>query len=285
MRRPLLPSLALAVLACQPRAATDVPEGSAEPTAADQPAVFAEVESLPRDEAEAEAQTKHVAPGLRDPGVELDWQVVDASLSDMIPGPRKRIDYDAAHPYFGAAEPIVTALVFVDYQCPFCAGADAQLRELVAAYPDEVRVVVRMMPLSSHPHALDASMAALAALEQGQFEAMHELLFQNHDALERADLERYALSLGLDLDRFRADLDEPALRERIAADRALAEAAGVMGVPTIYVNGRELMDLSTADALVHEERALADAMVEAGAPRREIWARIMAASQDLSEAP
>lgn len=271
-------SLSLVALGCQPKGPTDAPRTSADRSEAeplaDTPAVFAEVETLPRDETTAGTTSKPNGPG-----VELDWQAVDPSLSGMVNGPRKRVDYDSAHPWVGAAQPLVTAVVFVDYQCPFCANADHELAELVAAYPQDLRVVTRMMPLAMHEDARGASLAALAAHNQGQFEAMHELLFANPGALGRPELESYAIQLGLDRQRFATDLDDPALAERLTLDRSLADAVGVQGVPTIYLNGIEVIDTNTLDSMIRQELALAQAMIDAGAPRREVWARMMAASE------
>ena len=77
---------------------------------------------------------------------------------------------------------------------------------------------------------------------------MHDALFADPEHLDSEDLERRAAALGLDVEKFRADLDSEAARARVASDRAEGEKAGVNGTPTIFIDGREL-DERTAEAL------------------------------------
>jgi protein-disulfide isomerase len=94
------------------------------------------------------------------------------------------------------------------------------------------------MPLPMHPHGEIAARAAIAAGAQGKFWEMHEKLFAAGPRLEQSDLEGYALSLGLDVERLRADMVSPATKARLEADQKLANDLGVHGTPTIYVDGR-----------------------------------------------
>src|SRR5207249_8287553 len=79
----------------------------------------------------------------------------------------------------------------------------------------------------------------LASGEQGKFWEMHDLLFANQSALQRDNLLRYAEKLGLDLDRFRKDLDSDRLKQAIERDKAEGAKRGVNGTPTFFVNGKE----------------------------------------------
>ena len=81
---------------------------------------------------------------------------------------------------------------------------------------------------------------------------MHDLLLDRQDALQPKDLVRYAAELGLDADRFRADLRANLGADRIAEDVDSADLSGVSGTPTFFVNGRrhlgayDIADLSAA---------------------------------------
>ena len=97
-----------------------------------------------------------------------------------------------------------------------------------------------------HKYAFQAARAAEAAGQQGKFWEMHDMLYDNQkewsDAMEpRVQFDSYATRLGLDVQRFKADMERADLTERIRADYARGMSLGVQGTPTIYLNGRELM--------------------------------------------
>ena len=147
----------------------------------------------------------------------------------------------------GSSGPIL--LVFGDYECPYTRIAYRSIQALEA---DGVpfRFVFRHFPLVEiHPHALTAAETSEAAASQGRFWPMHDLLFHRQRALERADLERYAAELGLDVDRFRQELDAHAHLARVEADRASAVASGAQGTPTIFLEGVRYLGTTDQEAL------------------------------------
>jgi thiol-disulfide isomerase/thioredoxin len=146
-----------------------------------------------------------------------------------------RIDGAAAR---GPENAAVTIVEFSDYECPHCRRAAPILRDIEREFRDRVRLVHMHFPLSGHIHAMDASKAAVAAGRQGKFWEYHELLFANQNALERNDLERYATQLGLDMARFRADMQSRETEAAVAAERREGERLQIDGTPTIYINGR-----------------------------------------------
>lgn len=95
------------------------------------------------------------------------------------------------------------------------------------------------MPLVSiHADAMLASLASMAAMDQGKFWEYHDQLMANQKALSRADLERYAESVSLDLDAFRKALDAEAHEDVISIDVREAQQSGVRGTPTVFLNGQ-----------------------------------------------
>ncbi|GAB3095781.1 Na+/H+ antiporter NhaA [Isoptericola nanjingensis] len=137
-------------------------------------------------------------------------------------------DVDAAH----------TVVEYLDFECPFCARATGMGAELREHFGDRVRYVVRHLPLRDvHPHAYLAAVAAEAAHRQGRFWEMHDELFAHQSRLEPDDLRGYAATLGLDLERFDADLADEALHARVRADEASAAASGARGTPTFFLDG------------------------------------------------
>ena len=140
-------------------------------------------------------------------------------------------------PARGGSRAAVTVVEFSDFQCPFCSRAVQPVKELESAFGSDVRVVWKHLPLSFHPNAMPAAIAAEAARQQGKFWEMHDKLFANQQALSEAAYVQYAKELKLDLARFQATLKDPATRKRVDEDAAAAGAAGVTGTPTFVVNG------------------------------------------------
>jgi Na+/H+ antiporter NhaA len=168
------------------------------------------------------------------------------------------VDPGRDHVRGGAGTP-VTLLEYGDYECPYCGEAAIALRELLDDFEHEVRYVWRHLPLTDvHPSAQLAAEAAEAAHTQGAFWPMHDRLLANQDALLLPHLRSYATELGLDLDRFWGDLRTREHAARVAEDVDSADASGVTGTPSFFVNGRHhegAYDLGTLSRLIREELA------------------------------
>jgi len=160
----------------------------------------------------------------------------------------------------------VAIVEFSDFQCPYCVQAFRDLRDLMRSRPD-VSLVFRHFPLdaacnanlkrSLHPDACLAACAAECAGRQGRFWEYHDVLFENHEHLERESLFRYARETNLDLASFGTCLDDPATRARVGEDIAAGTRVGVGSTPTIFFNGRQIegaLDRSYYDYAVIIER-------------------------------
>lgn len=135
----------------------------------------------------------------------------------------------------------VTVVLFSDYECPYCVRAEKTIHDLEAQKPGQIKIAYKFRPLPFHKNARLAAKASLAAERQGRFWQYHDVLVQHRDALERADLIRYASEVGLSPGRFERDMDDPALEERIKADEAEADKLGAKGTPTAFINGKKLI--------------------------------------------
>ena len=119
-----------------------------------------------------------------------------------------------------------------DYQCPYCAQADA----LLAGLP--VRRVFRHFPVvSKHPRARVLAAAAEAVALQGRFWDFHDSLYADQGRLDDPHLWDRVRGLGLDVDRFEADRRGEAVAERVERDFKSAIRAGVTTTPTLFVDG------------------------------------------------
>ena len=148
-------------------------------------------------------------------------------------------------PVKGPADAPITIVEFSDYQCPFCARSEPLIKEALAAYPTQARLVYKHFPLVAiHPQAMGAALAAAAAQRQGKFWEMHEILFANQRALAPEQINAYARELGLDMAKFEADLQSDEVKSMLQDDAQLAQRIGVRGTPTLFVNGKALQNRS-----------------------------------------
>jgi len=149
-----------------------------------------------------------------------------------------RFDVAADGPSKGPADARVTIIEFSDFQCPYCQRAVGTMQQVLAKYPDDVRLVYRHLPLDRiHANARGAAEAAACADEQGQFWTYHDKLFENNRALAKEDLLRYATETGLDSGRFQACFDERRFKDKVEQDLQAARAVGISGTPAFVVNG------------------------------------------------
>jgi protein-disulfide isomerase len=172
------------------------------------------------------------------------------------PAETYRISVSGA-PARGPADAPVTIVEFSDFQCRFCVRAQDTLAEVEALYPGRVRVVFRNNPLDPEDSTMAAE-AAFAAHAQGRYWAMHDRLFANPVRLTRAVVEGYALELGLDLARFRRELDERVHRDAVLRDSKLSTWLGLASTPMFFVNGRPIkgaQPLSVFTSIIDDELA------------------------------
>lgn len=142
----------------------------------------------------------------------------------------------------GPANAPVTIIMFSDYQCPYCGRAEDTVKEILEAYPTQVKLIFRDFPLSSmHQYAQKAAEASECAGEQGKYWEMHDKLFENQQALTADDLKKYAADLGLDTGKFNTCLDSGAMASEVQKDFNDGQAAGVSGTPTFFINGQKLV--------------------------------------------
>jgi protein-disulfide isomerase len=151
----------------------------------------------------------------------------------------------------GPADARLTLVEYGDYECPACGSLFVTISQLHEKLNHSVRVVYRHYPLSGiHPQAQLASEAAEAAGAQGKFWEMHDLLFQNQNALAEKFLMVYAQRLALDVNRFRKDLKGRTFESVVRDDFKRGVANGVYGTPGLFVNGVRYSGLLEADPII-----------------------------------
>jgi protein-disulfide isomerase len=132
----------------------------------------------------------------------------------------------------------VTLVEYGDYECPYCGAAYPIVKRIQKTMEGDLCFVFRNFPLTeTHPHALHAAYAAEAAALQDKFWEMHDLLFENQDALEDDDFLRYAQQLELDTDQFMRDFSSDEVANKVEQDSSSGVRSGVNGTPTFFING------------------------------------------------
>lgn len=160
-------------------------------------------------------------------------------------------------PAQGAANAPVTIIMFSDFQCPACAAVHPIVKQVVAEYAGKIRFVKRDFPLVQiHENAFRAALAANAANAQGKFFEYVELLYTNQNRLDAGSLKEYATKLGLDRQRFDADLDSEKFAAEVSKDLEDGKKYGITSTPTVFVNGVKIRRFSVVNLRNEIERTL-----------------------------
>ena len=142
-------------------------------------------------------------------------------------------------------------VMFGDFQCPYCLGAQSILRRVGDRLGDRLLFGFRHLPIPErHPLAPLAAEASEAAAAQGRFWEYYDALYANQPRLSRETMIEIGAELDLDVGRMEAEIDSGVHRNRIDRDLASAEASGATGTPTFYLNGRRFVGAYDAGSLV-----------------------------------
>lgn len=155
----------------------------------------------------------------------------------------------------GNRDASITLTVYADFQCPACLTETEVISRAWLQISDKVKLVFRHYPLDIHPHAFLAARYAEAAGRQDKFWEMHDVLYANQTLWSTmqdpsVSFDGYATDLGLDLDKLKADIDLPEVRNKILGDQRGGTRAGVRGTPSLFINGRLVSNPQSSTELV-----------------------------------
>ena len=158
---------------------------------------------------------------------------------------------DQADHLRGDLERPLELVMFGDFQCPFCLGAQSVLRRVGDRLGDRLVFAFRHLPIPErHPLAPLAAEASEAAAAQGAFWEYHDALFPAQPKLSRETMLAVGRDLGLDAERMAAEIDAGTHRARIERDVGSAAQSGATGTPSFFVNGSRLFGAYDASSLV-----------------------------------
>ena len=198
--------------------------------------------------------------------------------ADLDPNHAYKIGLGLPGHQLGPDDALVTIVEFSDFQCPFCAKQAPVLAAIHKKYGDQVRIIYRHMAMTFHRNSSIAAEAGVAAAEQGKFWAFHDQAFGHFGHLTRADLESFAKAAGLDVVTFRAALDDRRYRDAVIAETAAAEALGIDGTPTTFLNGQPVSgarDEASFTRMVDAVLQHAQDAVAHGVNRHDLYGMVM----------
>lgn len=179
----------------------------------------------------------------------VGWGVLRLADTVELPvtGGALAVPVSAADHGLGPQDAPLTLVEYSDFQCPACGAFYPVIKQMMAepTLKDRIRFVYRNFPLTQiHQNAQLAAQAGEAAALQGKFWEMHDRLFEQQakwsdmsSAGARDTFVGYARDLGLNVDRFTADLDSAAVQDRVQVDVDSGTRSAVSGTPTFFVNG------------------------------------------------
>ncbi|MBP9086294.1 MAG: thioredoxin domain-containing protein [Kofleriaceae bacterium] len=201
----------------------------------------------------------------------LTWTPPASAKASFDPASVYRVALGAS-PQQGPREAPITIVEFSDFACGYCVRVQYTLRQLQLLYPNAIRWVHRSLPLDTDN--ILAAEAALAAHAQGRYGAMRDRLYELRGRVDRIDVELLAQALGLDVPQFRKDIDDGRFRAAVRADEAAAQALGVSGTPTFFINGRVVNGAASLHdfvAVIEPELARAAAALRDGTTAAELY--------------
>ncbi len=184
-------------------------------------------------------------------------------------------------PIKGPKDALVTMIIFSEFQCPFCKRVDDTLKQVLQAYPNDVRIVWKDNTLPFHPRAKPAATLARHAYkvkgEKGFWEA-HDALFASQPKLEDDDLKNIADKVGVRWDDVKAAIDSNKYADKLDASMELANDVQARGTPHFFINGVRLSGAQPLDAFkkaIDEQLTKAKALVAKGTPKAKIYDELM----------
>lgn len=170
--------------------------------------------------------------------------------------PVQKIDVTGS-PVKGPAGAPITIVAFKDFQWQYCARLQPILEQVFEQYPNKIKLYIKHFPLDSHRGSKAVHIASVAADKQGKFWPFHDLLHKNYDRLNRLELLRIADQVGLNIEKFLSDLEDKEVAAVVERDLEIGHNLNVDSTPSVFINGRRLVNRSFEGFLARIEEELA----------------------------
>jgi protein-disulfide isomerase len=184
-------------------------------------------------------------------------------------------------PQRGPANALVTIVMWSDFECPFCKRVEVTLKEVLAKYPSDVRIVWKDNPLSFHQRAMPAAILARVAYQQKGatgFWKAHDALFESQPALADDDLKVVAEKVGLNWQGVKNAIAKRTHVPRLEQSMELASELQARGTPHFFINGVRLsgaQPIESFDKLIAERLAVAKETLAKGVARNRLYEELV----------
>ncbi|EHK54604.1 DSBA oxidoreductase [Mesorhizobium alhagi CCNWXJ12-2] len=182
-------------------------------------------------------------------------RLLAAELRGLIPERRDALFNDPAAPTAGNPEGDVALVAFFDYNCLQCREAVSILQQAVKDDP-KLKLVFKEYPILG-PDSKFAAAAALASRKQGKYEAFHLALMASRGRLRESSIFTIAGQVGLDVEQLKRDMEDPAIADALARNRALAIGLYITGTPALVVGDEVIpgvVDVATLQRSIAKAR-------------------------------
>jgi protein-disulfide isomerase len=152
------------------------------------------------------------------------------------------INSEADVPFVGPKDAKVTVVEFFDFTCGYCKRLSSSIEKVVADNAD-VKFVFKPLTFVS-PISKYQAQAGMAAHKQGKFMEFYKEVMSFSGLMKEADVDGVAAKIGLDMDKYKADLNSDAVKSSLEKVSSLAQAIQVNGVPTVFVNAKHIQAMS-----------------------------------------
>lgn len=147
--------------------------------------------------------------------------------------------------FTGNVDAPVALVEYSDYECPACAAYNPIVKQLLQDFPNQIKLSYRNFPLSQHKNAISSASAAEAAGNQGKFWEMHDLLLENQTTWSESSdavsiFEGYASTLGLDMNKFKSDVQSKEVSDKIERDYQTGVESQIQSTPSFFINGKKM---------------------------------------------
>ncbi len=165
-------------------------------------------------------------------------QVKNVPTKQVNPGEKIDVKVDGADHFRGNKNAKITIVEFSDIQCPYCSRFHESMKQVMAAYPNDVKWVFKHFPLESmHPYAKKAALATECAGDQDKFWELTDKYYENQGSMSDEYIQQAAVEIGLDMKKFTDCFTTNKYSKKVEADLSYGKTLGVRGTPGSFING------------------------------------------------
>jgi protein-disulfide isomerase len=155
----------------------------------------------------------------------------------------------------GAPNGKVVLVEYLDFECEACGAFYPLLKQLQKDFPEDLTIVNRYFPLPGHKNGMTSALAVEASARQGKFYEMHDILFENQGSWGEKGLADptmfipFAQTIGLDIEKWKVDMNDPSVKQRVERDVKEGTILGNTGTPSFYLQGKKMEGVKNYDDL------------------------------------